>query len=386
MPSLFYEIFNKEVKLNSKTIERLKEELKILFKELKKEDNIDNLKVLRNKLSNLLENKPKDLKKKHKKPFIALEQILEEIEDYINKKTWEKEEIKLIDVVKKVEKKYRRCELIPKTKRNDYKPSCIKKSTLEYEKNKIELQVELLKLQKYIKEKWKKLLIIFEWRDAAWKWWTIKRFREYLNPRWAKVIALEKPTETERTEWYFQRYVSNLPSWWQMTFFDRSWYNRAGVEPVMWFVTKKDYEQFISDVTNFEEMIQKSWIKLIKFYFSVSKNEQAKRFKSRETNPLKQYKLSPIDQYSQQLWDKYTIAEYKNFSATHKKNCPWIIINSDDKKKARLNAIRYVLKQFNYPNKINKSKLELDKNIVYDGKEKVRRLKEEIDITQDLFS
>ncbi len=384
MPSLFYEIFNKEVKLNSKTIKKLKEELSILFKELKKEDNIDNLKVLKNKLTNLLNDREKP--SKNKKAFKSLENILEQIEDYIEKKTWEKEKVKLVDVVKKVEKRYRSCELIPEKKRKFYKPSCIKKETYDYEKKKIELQVELLKLQKYIKEKQKKLLIIFEWRDAAGKWWTIKRFREYLNPRWAKVVALEKPTETEKTEWYFQRYVKNLPSWWNITFFDRSWYNRAWVEPVMWFVTKKDYQQFLSDVTKFEEMIQDSWIKLIKFYFSVSKSEQAKRFKSRETNPLKQYKLSPIDQYSQQLWDKYTLAEYKNFSNTHTKNSPWIIINSDNKKKARLEAIKYVLNQFEYPDKINKNKLKLDKNLLYDGKEKVRRLKEEIDIKQDLFS
>ena len=384
MPSLFYEIFNKEVKLNSKTIKKLKDELSILFKELKKEDNIDNLKVLKNKLTNLLNDREKP--PKNKKAFKSLEKILEQIEDYIEKKTNEKEKVKLIDVVKKVEKRYRSCELIPEKKRKLYKPSCIKKETYEYEKNKIELQVELLKLQKYIKEKQKKLLILFEGRDAAGKWWTIKRFREYLNPRWANVVALEKPTETEKTEWYFQRYVKNLPSWWNITFFDRSWYNRAWVEPVMWFVTKKDYHQFLFDVTKFEEMIQDSWIKLIKFYFSVSKSEQAKRFKSRETNPLKQYKLSPIDQYSQQLWDKYTLAEYKNFSNTHTKNSPWIIINSDNKKKARLEAIKYVLNQFEYPDKINKNKLKLDKNLLYDGKEKVRRLKEEIDIKQDLFS
>lgn len=385
MPTLFYEIFNKEVKLTSKTIKRLKDELKQLFNELKEENNIDNLKVLRNKLTHLLDEKPEKLNKKRKKEIHTLEKILDEITEYIEEKTNEKQEIKLIDVVAKVEKKYRSCDLIPEDKIKNYKPSCIKKETLEYEKEKIALQVELLKLQKHIKETWEKLLIIFEWRDAAGKGWTIKRFREYLNARWANVVALEKPTDLEKTQWYFQRYVKNLPSGWQMTFFDRSWYNRAWVEPVMWFVRKKDYERFLNEVTSFEKMLIDSWIKLVKFYFSVSKSEQAKRFESRERNPLKQYKLSPIDQYSQQLWEKYTLAEYKNFSVTHTKEAPWIIINSDNKKKARLNAIKHVLNQFNYPWKVDDKKLKIDKDLVYTWADKVRMLKEEIDIKEDLF-
>jgi len=288
-------------------------------------------------------------------------------------------------LLKKIEKKYRKCEKIKEDKKDKYKETCTKKKTIKYEKELIKLQVELLKFQKYVKETWERVVILFEWRDAAWKGWTIKRFREYLNPRWAEVVALEKPTEKEKTQWYFQRYVQHLPSAWEIKFFDRSWYNRAWVEPVMWFTSKRSYERFLNDVPNFEKMLVDSGIKLIKFYFSVSKAEQAKRFHERRTNPLKQFKLSPIDQFSQQLWEKYTLAEYKNFKVTHKKETPWTIINSDNKKKARLNAIKHVLNQFDYPEKIDKENFKLDDEIVYDWKEKVRRLSEEIDTSKDLF-
>jgi len=291
----------------------------------------------------------------------------------------------LIDVVKELEKSYKKCDDLKEEEKHKYRKYCVKKTTVEYEKEIIELQVELLKLQKYIKETWQKLLIIFEWRDAAWKWGTIKRFNEYLNPRWARISALEKPSEIEKTQWYFQRYISHLPAGWEMVFFDRSWYNRAWVEPVMGFVSKSKYEQFLEDVPKFEKMLAESGIKIIKFYFSVWKDEQKARFESREFNPLKQYKLSPIDQYSQQLWEKYSLAEYHNFKNTHHKDAPWIIINSDDKKKARLNAIKYVLNQYNYPEKIESKKLKLDKNIVSNWKEKVKKLESEIDINEDLF-
>ena len=293
--------------------------------------------------------------------------------------------LEMIDVVKKIEKKYKKCDDLSEEKRKKYRQVCKKKATIQYEKELIKLQVELLKLQRHIKDTWEKLLIIFEWRDAAGKWGTIKRFREYLNPRWAEVVALEKPNEQEKTQWYFQRYVKELPSAWEMKFFDRSWYNRAWVEPVMWFVSKKAYEQFLSDVPKFEKMLVDSGVKLVKFYFSVWKTEQAKRFLERQTNPLKQYKLSPIDQYSQQLWEKYTLAEYKNFSATHKKQTPWTLIKSDDKKKARINAIKYVLNQCDYKDKIDPKELKVDSEIVYNWEEKVRRLSEEIDTSKDLF-
>ena len=170
-----------------------------------------------------------------------------------------------------------------------------------------------------------------------------------------------------------------------MTFFDRSWYNRAGVEPVMGFVSEEKYINFLKDTPLFEKMLVDSWIKIIKFYFSVSKDEQAKRFEGRRYNPLKQFKLSPIDQFSQQLWKKYTLAEYKNFSYTHSKDAPWIVVNSDDKKQARINAIKYVLNQFEYPEKIKDKELKIDKDIVMSGKEKIKILEKEINVKDDLF-
>jgi len=168
-------------------------------------------------------------------------------------------------------------------------------------------------------------------------------------------------------------------------FFDRSWYNRAGVEPVMGFVGKRDYEKFMEDVPSFEKLLTRSGIKIIKFYFSVSKSEQAARFLERRTNPLKQYKLSPIDQFSQKLWDRYTMAEYENFSRTHTEHAPWIIINSDDKEASRINSIKYLLSQFDYPDKLDAEKLEINKNIVHSGKEKVRLLEKEVDKSKSLF-
>jgi polyphosphate kinase 2 (PPK2 family) len=168
-----------------------------------------------------------------------------------------------------------------------------------------------------------------------------------------------------------------------MTMFDRSWYNRAWVEPVMGFVSESKYKQFLNDVPLFEKMLVESWVKVIKFYFSVNKEEQNKRFEARKYNPLKQYKLSPIDKFSQQLWKKYTLAEYHNFSNTHSDHAPWIIINSDDKKKARINAIKYVLNQYDYPEKIDNDFLKLDKKIVSNWKEKVKELKKEINLKKD---
>jgi len=288
-------------------------------------------------------------------------------------------------VVKEVEKNYKTCDMIPNKKRDQYKQFCVKTKKIEYEKELITLQVELLKLQNHIKNSKQKVLIIFEGRDAAWKWGTIKRFTEYLNPRWARVVALEKPTDLEKTQWYFQRYISHLPAGWEMTFFDRSWYNRWGVEPVMWFVSEEKYNQFLNDVPKFEKMLTESGIKIVKFYFSVSKDEQAERFEARKYNPLKQYKLSPIDQYSQKLWDKYTLAEYKNFSNTHTKESPWVLVNSDDKKRARINAIKYILNQFEYPDKISNKKIKIDDEIIYSWKDKVKILKKEIDINKNLF-
>ncbi|MCP4523636.1 MAG: polyphosphate kinase 2 [Candidatus Gracilibacteria bacterium] len=386
MPAIFYEIFNKQIILNSKTIDDFKKAIKTLFKELKNEHDIDNLRVLRNRLESLLEDKSKHGNKKTKKTLVPLFDILEEIDDCLDHIDDErKQKTVLVDVVKKVENRYKACKNISKDKRDKYTETCIKKSTIEYEKELIKLQVELLKLQKHIKENNEKVLIIFEGRDAAGKGGTIKRFKEYLNPRGSRIVALEKPSDIEKTQWYFQRYINHLPAGGEMTFFDRSWYNRAGVEPVMGFVNRSNYQQFLDDVPKFEKMLTKSGVKIVKFYFSVGKDEQAKRFDSRKTNPLKQFKLSPIDQFSQQLWHKYTLAEYHNFTNTHSDHAPWTIINSDDKKKARINAIKHVLNQFDYEGKISKKELKVDDEIVYSGKEKAKRLKKEIDIKKDLF-
>ena len=382
---LFYEVFNWKAKITEKNIKTLIKELEKLKELLEEKNDVDNLKVLKNKIEFLLKKQKKKIDKKHKKELF---EIADEIWDYVKHKEKEelkKEKTKLIDVVKAVEKKYKKCEKLPPEKLKKYTKTCRKTSTIEYEKELALLQLELVKLQKHLQENWEKVLIIFEWRDAAWKGWTIKRFMEHLNPRTAKVVALQKPTEEEQGQWYFQRYVKNLPNAWEMALFDRSWYNRAWVEPVMWFCSKDQYEQFLKDVVIFEKMLVENDLKVIKFYFSVSKSEQAKRFEERRRNPLKQYKLSPIDQFSQQLWDKYTLAEYKNFSNTHTKHAPWTIINSDDKKKARLNAIKTVLNQFDYKDKIDEKKLKVDKDLVYSWEQKAKILKEEIDIKKDLF-
>lgn len=386
MPSIFYEIFNDIVKLNHKTITKFKENLKQLFKHLQEEKDVDNLKVLRNRLVHLLKEQSWKVDKKLRKDFKEIEDILEEIEDAIEKESKvDAEKTEVIDVVKKIEDKYKKCEKIKEENKDKYVPVCMKKDEIKYEKEIIELQLELVKLQRHIKETGQKVLIIFEGRDAAGKGGNIKRFTEYLNPRWARVVALEKPSDLEKTQWYFQRYISHLPNGGEMVFFDRSWYNRAWVEPVMGFVKEKDYKQFLEDVPKFEKMLTDSGIKIIKFYFSVGKEEQAKRFEERKKNPLKQFKLSPIDQFSQKLWDKYTLAEYHNFRNTHSLHCPWVVINSDNKKKSRLNAMKYVLSQFEYPEKSKSKNMELDRKIMFTGEEKVKLLEKEVDMKQDLF-
>lgn len=382
MATLSYQIFNKHIKLSNKVIKEFNNELNTLFTKFKADKDIDNLNILKNKLLNLIEEDKSDINKKEIK---VLKDLIEEFDDFIEEIHKSSEDEKLIDVVSEIDKNYKKCDTIPNNKLDKYSKFCVKKKTIKYEKELITLQVELLKLQNHIKESWEKLLIIFEWRDAAWKWGTIKRFTEYLNPRWARVVALEKPSDIEKTQWYFQRYINHLPAGWEMTMFDRSWYNRAWVEPVMGFVSETKYKQFLKDVPKFEKMLVDSGVKIIKFYFSVCKEEQNKRFEARKYNPLKQYKLSPIDKFSQQLWKKYTIAEHNNFLHTHSSHAPWVIINSDDKKKARINAIKYVLNQYDYPEKIDSARLKLDKEIVSNWKDKVKKLENEIDLNENLF-
>jgi polyphosphate kinase 2 len=245
----------------------------------------------------------------------------------------------------------------------------VKEENLAYEKELSALQVELLKFQNHVKDKGLKILMIFEGRDAAGKGGTIKRITEHLNPRGARVVALEKPSNQESTQWYFQRYVKHLPSAGEIVLFDRSWYNRSMVEPVMGFCTEREHHKFLKDAPAFEKMIVDEDIKIFKFYFSVSKDEQAKRFKARETDPLKQYKLSPVDRESQKLWNEYSLAKFMMLSATHTKVAPWTIVKSDNKKKARINCIKHILNFVNYPDKVSAKKIVVDNEIIIYGRD-----------------
>ena len=220
-----------------------------------------------------------------------------------------------------------------------------------YEAHKAELQVELLKVQNWVKITGQRIVVLFEGRDAAGKGGTIKRFMEHLNPRAARVVALEKPTDTERGQWYFQRYIKHMPTRGEMVFFDRSWYNRAGVERVMGFCDSLEYLEFMRQAPELERMLVRSGIRLFKYWFSVTQAEQQRRFKSREHDPLKQWKLSPIDQKSRDLWDEYTEAKESMFFYTDTADAPWTVIKSDDKKRARLNCMQHFLSQLDYPDK-----------------------------------
>ncbi len=220
-----------------------------------------------------------------------------------------------------------------------------------YEAHMLELQRELLKCQRWVEESGQKIVILFEGRDAAGKGGTIKRFMEHMNPRTARVVALLKPTERERSQWYFQRYVGHLPSAGELCLFDRSWYNRAGVERVMGFCSPNEYLEFMREAPLFEQMLVRSGIRLFKYWFSVSRAEQLARFKSRENDPLKQWKLSPIDRASLDKWDEYTEAKEAMFFYTDTADAPWTIVKSDDKKRARLNCMQHFLSSLPYPNK-----------------------------------
>ncbi|SMP88721.1 polyphosphate kinase 2, PA0141 family [Epsilonproteobacteria bacterium SCGC AD-311-C15] len=253
--------------------------------------------------------------------------------------------------------------------RKDKMQIWVKKETVAYEKELARLQVELLKFQNHVKDQGLKILMIFEGRDAAGKGGTIKRITEHLNPRGARVVALEKPSDIERSQWYFQRYVKHLPSAGEIVMFDRSWYNRSMVEPVMGFCTEREHHKFLKDAPEFEDMIVDENIKIFKFYFSVSKEEQARRFNERENDPLKQYKLSPVDKESQKLWNEYSLAKFMMLSATHTEVAPWTIVKSDDKKKARINCIKHILNYVDYPDKIKDKDIVVDKDIIVFGRD-----------------
>jgi polyphosphate kinase 2 len=243
-----------------------------------------------------------------------------------------------------------RKELIAIAKKNNIAiGSTIKK--LQYEAELRTLQTEFVNLQKWIAQNNMRVAIIFEGRDAAGKGGSIKRFKEHLNPRTSRVVALTKPTEMERGQWYFRRYIKVLPNPGEIVFFDRSWYNRAVVEPVMDFCTKDEYNQFMNQVSEFEHLLYEDNVKIIKFWFSISKEEQQKRFESRLQNPLKQWKFSPVDMLGQELWDKYTHYKELMFNKTHTNFSPWTIVKTNDKKEARLESMRHVLSQFDYEGK-----------------------------------
>ena len=230
-------------------------------------------------------------------------------------------------------------------------PYKTKMDVLDYERQKHELQIELLKLQGWVKDTNQRVVIIFEGRDAAGKGGTIKRFMEHLNPRGAHVVALEKPNARERNQWYFQRYIHHLPSKGEIVFFDRSWYNRTGVEKVMSFCSDQEYLEFLRQAPELERMLANSGILLFKFWFSVSRMEQFRRFKSRQTDPLKQWKLSPIDMASLSLWHEYSKAKDAMMFHTDTKDAPWTVIRSDDKKRGRINCMRHFLHNIDYAGK-----------------------------------
>lgn len=236
---------------------------------------------------------------------------------------------------------------------------------LKYEAELALLQAEFVNLQKWIAQKKMRVAVIFEGRDAAGKGGAIKRYKEHLNPRTSRVVALTKPTEVEKGQWYFRRYIKVLPNPGDIVFFDRSWYNRAVVEPVMGFCTKEQYDQFMVQVPEFEHLIYEDNLKIIKFWFSISKEEQKKRFDARLINPLKQWKFSPVDVKGQELWEDYTHYKEQMFSKTHTNFSPWIIVKTNDKKQARLESMRYVLSQFDYDGK-GDSKVSLlpDPNVI----------------------
>ena len=254
----------------------------------------------------------------------------------------------------------------------------VKEFTLYYEQELHKLQIELQKMQKQVRSKGLRLLMLFEGRDAAGKGGTIKRITEHLNPRGTRVVALLTPSDTERSQWYFQRYMQHLPSAGEVVLFDRSWYNRAMVEPVMDFCTDEQNKRFLKDVPMLEEMLVKDGITLLKFFFSVSKNEQLRRFDARETDPLKQYKISPVDKMAQEMWDDYTVRKFQMLNETNRTLAPWTIIRSDNKKLARLNCIKHLLSQIDYEDKISDEALQTDPEVLISGIDEIRFMEDNL--------
>jgi len=253
-------------------------------------------------------------------------------------------------------------------------PVWVKTFHIDYEKELNKLQIELLKLQKHVIANDMRIMMLFEGRDAAGKGGTIKRIMEHLNPRGARIVALLKPSDREKTQWYFQRYIQHLPSGGEIVLFDRSWYNRAMVEPTMNFCTDEENKRFLKDTPMLESMLVKNGIILFKFFFSVSKEEQMRRFESRETDPLKQYKISPVDREAQERWDDYTVRKFQMLNETNRTICPWTIIRSDVKKTARLNCIKHLLSNIENQDKISEEELKVDPDIVVSGIDEIKHM------------
>jgi polyphosphate kinase len=272
-----------------------------------------------------------------------------------------KKEMITLDELEKIETKSQLLAIIKKKKGAFEKVE----STLKYEKELRNLQIELVKLQRWISKEKKRVAIVFEGRDAAGKGGNIRRFMEHLNPRSSRLVALNKPTDVEKGQWYFQRYIKELPNPGEIVFFDRSWYNRAVVEPVMGFCNDREYKDFLVQVPEFEHMLYEDGLIVIKFWLSISKGEQLKRFEDRKETPLKRWKFSPVDKRGQELWDSYTDYKEEMFSKTHTTYSPWMIVKSNNKKIARLESIRHVLSHFDYDDKNSEETTLLsDPNVV----------------------
>ncbi len=312
-------------------------------------------------------------KSKHTKPASVKEKDSSKGEEEINKKVKKKQKKRKTKLSEHTAFKNK-----DKKKKKNRKPVWVKEFTLEYEQELHKLQIELLKMQKHVRAKGLRILALFEGRDAAGKGGTIKRIIEHLNPRGTRVVALVAPDDTERTQWYFQRYIQHLPSAGEIVLFDRSWYNRAMVEPVMDFCTDEQNKRFLKDVPMLEEMLVKDGIILFKFFFSVSKDVQLERFDSRETDPLKQYKISPVDRMAQEMWDDYTVRKFQMLNETNRTISQWTIIRSDNKKLARLNCIKYILSKIKYDGRISKKELKTDPEVLISGIDEIRNMEDHL--------
>ncbi|MCX5871227.1 MAG: polyphosphate kinase 2 [Deltaproteobacteria bacterium] len=287
-----------------------------------------------------------------------------------NKKSDEKREINLLEGTAMRNRDAK--------KEDDRVAVWVKESDLAYEAELKVLQIELMKLQQHMQKSGERILAIFEGRDAAGKGGTIQRIITNLNPRNTRVVALTKPNETEQSQWYFQRYIEELPHAGEIVLFDRSWYNRAMVEPVMGFCTDEQNKRFLKDAPMVEELLVKDGIKLFKFYFSVSKEIQKERFDARKVDPLKQYKLSPVDNLAQKYWDQYSVRKFQMLSETNRSLSPWTIIRSDDKKMARINCMKFILASMNYTDKLSDKHLTPDSKIIISGIDELQHMQKNL--------